>query len=65
MYIGDSGSLALIALISAPRLGSGQSPPPKANRLPIAVRNSSASCVIKVVPGSVELKKYKLQVIFL
>ena len=55
--IGDPRSLALIARISAPRLGSLQSPPPLADRLPIAERNSSESWVINVYPGSVEKKK--------
>ncbi len=51
-YMGDLGSLASIALIVAPILGSGLSPPPRAVNFPISLRKVFISVVSMVIPGS-------------
>lgn len=50
--IGDPSSLASIALMSAPILGSGVSPPPSALRSAIPLRKVSMSSVSSIYPGS-------------
>ena len=50
--IGEPSSLASIALISAPILGSGSSPPPLALRSAIPLRKVSISSVSSIYPGS-------------
>ena len=50
----DPLSLALIARMTAPMLGSGQSPPPEALNAAIPFKKTSMLLVVITVPGSLK-----------
>lgn len=56
--MGELDSLTLIALMRAPMLGSGQSPPPSGISRPIAFKKSLMFGVSNTVPGSVYVSTY-------